>query len=316
MRLTYNDALEAAVASAMREDDSVFIMSTAVPPALASEFGETRARSTPISEPAMTGLAIGAAAAGKRPVVYWRNITFAFNSFDQIVNQAAKIRYMFGGQRAFPIVFRAVCGGGQRMAAQHSQSPYSIYSHIAGLKVIVPSGPADALGLMRAAIRDDNVVLCFEPARLGGVEAEVPPDHIVPLGTAEIKRSGSDVTVVAIGYMVQLALEAAEMLAMEGVSVEVLDPRTVAPLDTAAIRESVRRTGRLVIADEAPPTCSLAAEVIAVVAEDRDTFAQLKSPPVRVCGLPVPVPFSPPLEDHVLPDAARVAQGVRTALDG
>lgn len=309
--LTYNDALDEAIAAAMREDESVFMLSTSIAKALTDEFGTTRARATPISEPAMTGLAVGAAAAGKRPIVHWRNITFAFNSFDQIANQAAKIRYMFGGQRAFPIVFRATCGGGLRLAAQHSQSPYSIYAHIAGLKVVVPSDAADAMGLMTAAIRDDNPVLLLEPARLAEMEGEVPPGHVVELGTADVKRSGSDVTLVAIGYMVPLALRAAETLEADGISVEVLDPRTVSPLDTAAILASVRRTGRLVVADEAPAMCSMSSEIAASVTEDPETFARLSGPPVRVCALHVPVPFSAPLEDHVLPDEDDVVAGIR-----
>jgi pyruvate dehydrogenase E1 component beta subunit len=218
---------------------------------------------------------------------------------------------MFGGQRAFPLVFRAPCGGGERMAAQHSQSPYSIYAHVPGLKVIVPSNPADAMGLMTAAIVDDNPVICLEPARLTMVEGEVDPDLTVPLGQADIKRTGTDVTVVAVGYMVTLALEAADILRDEGISVEVVDPRTVSPLDADALRESVRRTTRLVVADEAPPMCSMAAEVAASVTEDPETFASLAAPPVRVCGLPVPIPYSAPLEDHVLPDAQAIVEAVR-----
>lgn len=312
--LTYNDALDQAIAAAMREDESVFIMATSLPGALIEEFGPARARETPISEPAMTGLSIGAAAAGKRPIVHWRNITFAFNSFDQVANQAAKIRYMFGGQRAFPIVFRATCGGGMRLAAQHSQSPYSVYAHIAGLKVVVPSDAGDAMGLMTAAIRDDNPVLVLEPARLAGMEGEVQPGRATELGTAAIKRNGSDVTVVAIGYMVPLVLGAARALENEGISVEVIDPRTLSPLDRETIYASVRRTGRLVVADEAPAMCSLASEIAASVTEDAETFARLQAPPVRVCGLHVPIPFSGRLEDHVLPDEQDVIAGIRRAL--
>jgi pyruvate/2-oxoglutarate/acetoin dehydrogenase E1 component len=312
--LTYAEALDAALAAEMRADDSVFTMSTAVPPALVAEFGEERVRTTPISEPAMTGLAVGAAAAGKRPVANWRNITFAMNSFDQVINQAAKIRYMFGGQRAFPIVFRAVCGGGQRLAAQHSQSPYSMFAHVPGLKVIVPSSPATAYGLMRGAIRDDNPVVCFEPGRLLATSGEVDRETVMALGEASVERRGDDVTLVAIGYMVPLALAVADSLAAEGIGVEVIDLRSVAPLDIATVRKSVLHSGRLVVADEAPPACSVASEVAAAIAGDRDCFAALQAPPERVCALPAPVPFSAPLEDRVLPDAGDVERGIRRVL--
>jgi acetoin:2,6-dichlorophenolindophenol oxidoreductase subunit beta len=312
--LTYAAALDEAVAAEMRDDRDIFMMCTSVPAPMVAEFGPERVRATPISEPGMTGLAIGAAAAGKRPVVNWRNITFAMNSFDQVVNQAAKIRYMFGGQRAFPIVFRAVCGGGQRLAAQHSQSPYSIFAHVPGLKVIVPSSPADAYGLMRAAIRDDNPVICFEPGRLAGLEGEVDTELKLELGAAAIKRPGTDVTLVAIGYMVVIAEQVADALAEEGISVEIIDPRSVSPLDMDTIKASVLRTGRLVVADEAPAMCSMASEIAAAAAEDAQTFAALRTPPVRVSARATPVPFGGPMEDFVLPGDDDVTAGIRKAL--
>lgn len=312
--LTYAAAIDAAVAAEMRADDSVFTMGTSMPAAAVEEFGAARVRVTPISEPAMTGIAVGAAGAGKRPVVNWRNITFAMNSFDQLINQAAKIRYMFGGQRAFPIVFRAVCGGGLRLAAQHSQSPYSLLAHIPGLKVVVPSCASDAYGLMRAAIRDDNPVVFFEPGRLLATEEEVDPDLALELGEAVVRQEGTDVTLAAIGYMVGPARAAAEEAAADGASVELIDMRSVSPLDLETVRASVRRTGRLVVADEAPATCSVASELAASVAVDPECFAALKVPPVRVCARPAPIPFSAPLEDHVLPDATDVLAGLRQAL--
>ena len=186
--MTYDAALEAVVADEMARDDSVCMFSTLVPPGLA-QFGP-RARTTPISEAGITGIAVGLAATGKRPVVYWRNVTFSFNALDQVINQAAKLQYMLGGQFSLPIVFRAPCGGGEGMAAQHSQSPYSIFAQIAGLKVVVPSSPADAAGLLRAAIRDNNPVVCCEPARLASVAGEVPAGHVIPIGEAEVKRPG------------------------------------------------------------------------------------------------------------------------------
>jgi pyruvate/2-oxoglutarate/acetoin dehydrogenase E1 component len=312
--LAYAAAVDAALAAEMRVDPSVFTMGTALSGSLLEEFGAERVRLTPISEPAMTGMAVGAAGAGRRPVVNWRNITFAMNSLDQVVNQAAKIHYMFGGQRAFPIVFRAVCGGGQRLAAQHSQSPYSWFAHVPGLKVIVPSSAADAYGLMRAAIRDDNPVICMEPGRLLATEGEVDPALVLELGEAAVRRAGTDVTLVAIGFMVGQAEVAATELEGEGISTELIDVRSVAPLDLETIKASVLRTGRLVVADEAPMTCSVASEIAAAVAADPECFAALQAPPVRVCGLAAPVPFSAPLEDYVLPASGDVASGLRRAL--
>jgi len=312
--MTYAAALDAAIAAEMRADDSIFLMGTALPAAAIEEFGPARVRVTPISEPGMTGIAVGAASAGKRPVVNWRNITFAMNSFDQVVNQAAKIRYMLNGQTTVPVVFRAVSGGGQRLAAQHSQSPYSMLAHIPGLKVIVPSCAADAYGLMRAAIRDDNPVICFEPGRLMATEEPVDQELVLPLGQAAVRRPGTDVTLVAIGFMVGLAEAAAAELEGDGVSTELIDVRSVAPLDLDSIKASVLRTGRLVVADEAPEICSVASEICAAVASDPECFAALQAPPVRVCGLAAPVPFSASLEDYVLPDRGDVVSGLRRAL--
>ena len=265
----------------------------------------------------MTGIAVGSAGCGFRPIVHWRSVTFAFMAFDQVVNQACKIRYMFGGQRDFPIVFRASYGNGTRSAAQHSQTGYALYAHLAGLKVILPSGAQDGRGLLKSAIRDNNPVVCFEPARIDPLEEEVSnteADGLIPLGVASIKRAGTDVTIVAMGYMLYPALAAAEELAAEGASVEVIDPRTLVPLDVDLIRQSVRKTGRLIVVDESAPTCSMAAEICATIAEDWETCRSLRGPVRRVCMPAVPVPFSPPLEDFVLPDRARIASTVREVL--
>ncbi len=313
---TYAQALNDAMAEEFERDERVFCMATTPPADLVKRFGPARARRTSISEAGFTGIAIGAAGCGYRPVALWRSVTFAFVAMDQVVNQASKIRYMFGGQAKFPIVFRAYFGGGFRLAAQHSQSPYSMYMHLAGLKIILPSTPYDAKGLLKSAIRDDNPVVSFESSRLDATQGEVPDgDYTVPIGVAEVKRSGTDVTIVALAYMVQLALAAAEELAKEGISVEVVDPRTLVPLDLETIRASVRKTGRLVVVDEAPPTCSAAAEIAAVVVEDASTFHALKAPIRRVCAASVPVPYSPPMEDFVLPSQARIVVAVRAALD-
>lgn len=311
-RLSYGAALESALAEEMRRDDRVYTMATSPSPALLAEYGARRVRRMPISEATMTGIAVGSAGCGYRPVVHWGSVTFAFMAFDQVVNQACKIRYMFGGQRDFPIVFRARYGNGTRSAAQHSQTGYALYAHLAGLKVVLPSGAADAYGLLKSAIRDNNPVVVFEAGRSDPLEEDVEAgDSLVPIGAASVKRPGTDVTVVALGYMVVVALAAAEELARDGVSVEVIDPRTLVPLDVETIRQSIRKTGRVVVVDESAPVCSMASEIAAVVAEDWETCRALRAPVRRLCMPPVPVPFSPPLEDFVLPDQSRIASTVR-----
>jgi len=314
--LTYNEAALEAIAEEMRRDPKIFYMSTDAIGPLLKEFGPERIRATPIAEAAFTGMGIGAAGCGFRPIVDWRQVTFCFVAMDQIVNQAAKIHYMFGGQVPFPLLFRAGVGGGGRIAAQHSQSPYSMFMNVAGLKMFLPSTPYDMKGLLKTAIRDNNPVISFESNRLLGVKGAVPEgEYTIPLGQADVKREGSDVTVVAVAWQVHEALAAAEELDKEGVSVEVVDPRSLVPLDTETIRGSVRKTGRLVIADEAGPTCGFSAEVATVVTEDAATFARLKAPVKRVCALPVPIPYSPVLEDHVFPNRSRIAAGIREVLE-
>ena len=315
--LTYNEAALEAIAEEMRRDPKIFYMSTDAIPPLLKEFGDQRIRSTPITEAALTGMAIGAAGSGFRPIVDWRQVTFCFVAMDQIVNQAAKIHYMFGGQVTFPILYRAGVGGGTQIAAQHSQSPHSMFMNVAGLKMFLPSTPYDIKGLLKTAIRDNNPVISFESNRLMGRKGPVPEgDYTIPFGVADVKRAGDDVTVVALAWLVHEALAAAEELAKEGISVEVVDPRTLVPLDTETIRNSVRKTGRLVVADEAGPTCGFSAEVAAVVTEDAATFAALKAPVKRVCALQVPIPYSPILENHVFPDRKRIIAGIREVLQG
>jgi len=315
--LTYNEAALKAIAEEMRRDPTVFYMSTDALPPLLNEFGPQRVRATPITEAAFTGMAIGAAGSGFRPIADWRQVTFCFVAMDQIVNQAAKIHYMFGGQVNFPILFRAGVGGGGRIAAQHSQSPYSMFMNVAGLKMFVPSTPYDMKGLLKTAIRDNNPVISFESNRLLATKGPVPEeDYTIPLGKADVKREGSDVTVVALAWLVHEALAAADELAKEGISVEIVDPRSLVPLDTATIRNSVQKTGRLVIADEAGPTAGFSAEVAAVVTEDAATFTRLKAPVKRVCALQVPIPYSPVLENHVFPDRNRIIAGIREVLQG
>ena len=315
--LTYNEAALEAVAEEMRRDPKIFYMSTDALPPLLNEFGPQRIRTTPITEAAFTGIGIGAAGCGFRPIVDWRQVTFCFVAMDQIVNQAAKIHYMFGGQVSFPILYRAAVGGGGLVAAQHSQSPYSMFMNVAGLKMFLPSTPYDIKGLLKTAIRDNNPVISFESSRLMGRKGPVPEgDYTIPFGKADIKREGSEVTVVALAWLVHEALAAAEELATEGISVEVVDPRSLVPLDAETIRNSVQKTGRLVIADEAGPTAGFSAEVAAVATEDAATFARLKAPVKRVCALQVPIPYSPVLENHVFPDRNRIIAGVREAVQG
>lgn len=315
--ISYAAAITEALIEEMRADPKTFHLSTDAPPALLREFGPARVRATPIAESALTGMAIGAAGSGYRPIVDWRLVTFCFVAMDQIVNQAAKIHYMFGGQAKFPIVFRTTVGGGTRRAAQHSQSPYSMFMNLAGLKLVLPSTPYDMKGLLKSAIRDDNPVIVFEAGRLSSLEGEVPDtEYTIPFGVADIKREGSDVTVVALAWLVHEALAAAQMLAGEGISVEVIDPRSLAPLDSDTIRNSVRKTGRLVIADEAGPTAGASAEIAALVCEDAQTFRGMKAALERVCALPVPVPYAPELEDHVFPDRERIAAAVRRVMAG
>ena len=315
--ISFTRALDEAVAEEMRRDERVITLGTDFTGDPVKEFGPARVRFTPISESVLTGMGLGVAACGFRPIVNWRMVTFSFVAMDQIVNQASKVRYMFGGQADFPVTYRCSTGGGMGLAAQHSQSPYSMWMHLAGLKIILPATPADAKGLLKSAIRDNNPVVSFECSRLNAVAGPVPDgDHLVPLGVAEVKRKGTDVTLVALAYYVQEALAVAEELAAgQGISVEVIDPRTLVPLDVETIRASVRKTGCLVIVDEAPPTCSAASEIAALVVEEPATFRALKSAVQRVCAAPVPVPYSPTLEKAALPDRARITAAIRRVLD-
>src|SRR6202023_753210 len=273
--LTYNEAALEAVAEEMRRDPKIFYMSTDALPPLLKEFGPTRVRATPITEAALTGMGIGAAGSGFRPIVDWRQVTFAFVAMDQIVNQASKIHYMFGGQRTFPILYRAAVGGGTRLAAQHCQCPYSMFMNLAGLEMFLPSAPYDLKGLHNSALRDDNPVISFESNRLMARKGPVPEEeYTIPIGKADVKRAGSDVTGGALAWLVHEALADAEEVAKEGIPGEVVDPRTLVPLDAETIRASVQKTGRLVIADEAGPTAGFSAGVAAGLTEDPAPFSR------------------------------------------
>ncbi len=317
--ITYGEAMLEAFREEMARDETVFHLCGALGPlaTLIPDFGEERVRVCPISEDAYVGASIGAAGSGFRPVVSPGMMTFAFNAMDQIVNQMAKIYYMFGGQAPFPIVFRASTGGGRSAAAQHSQSPHPMFMNLAGIKLVMPSTPYDAKGLMKSAIRDNNPVVFFEDQILAAASDKSPvpeEEYTVPIGVADVKRQGSDVTVIAISKMVHRALAAAEEAQAEGISVEVIDPRTLVPLDKDLLRASVRKTGRVVVVDEACITCSAAAEVAAVLTEDAETFRALTAPPKRVCAPDVPIPYSPVMEQFCIPDKDRVMAGIREVL--
>jgi acetoin:2,6-dichlorophenolindophenol oxidoreductase subunit beta len=313
--ISYNQAANEALREEFLRDDRLVHLSTDAPIELQKEFGTSRVRATPISESAFVGAAIGLAGSGYRPVVNIRMATFMFVAMDQFINQAAKITYMFGGQARFPIVYRVMIGAGVSMAAQHSINPYSIFMNIPGIKLILPATPYDMKGLLKAAIRDDNPVLSFEHRSLFPVKGVVPDgDYIVPFGKAEVRRQGTDVTVVALANMLHVALDVAGEVEKTGVSIEVLDLRTLVPMDKVAIRASVAKTGRLVVVDEACETASAAAEIISVAVEDTATFKRLKSQPVRVCAPDVPIPYSPPMERFVIPDKEKVIAAVRRVL--
>ncbi len=315
--MSYRDAIRQAMLEEMRRDPAVVVFCedarfwTMPTHGFVDEFGPERVPIMPISEEGFTGAAIGAAMTGLRPIVDYTIANLMYVAWDQIVNHAAKNRYLFGGQASVPIVFRAAMKYANATAAQHSDRPYPQLMNVPGLKIVVPSNPADALGLLKSAIRDDDPVVYFEPLRLWGTKGEVPEgEHLVPLGKAAICREGTDVTVVAIGDAVPAALKAAEVLSGEGVDLEVVDPRTLVPLDKATILDSVAKTGRLVIADPAHKTCGAAAEVAAIVAEEG--FASLRAPIVRVVAPDVHPPFSPALEALMYPSPARVIAAVQS----
>lgn len=280
---------------------------------LYGKYGD-RIMDTPISESAFVGAAIGAATCGMRPVCELMFIDFLGVCFDQIYNQAAKFRYMFGGKARTPVVIRTMIGAGFRAAAQHSQCLYPVFTHIPGLKVVIPSSPYDAKGLLIQAIRDDDPVVFCEHKALYSMEGEVPEEsYTVPFGEANIVREGKDVTIVAIARMVSMARKAAEALAKEGISCEIIDPRTTSPFDEDTILESVENTGRLVIVDEATPRCGMAADISAMVAQKG--FDLLEAPIQMVTAPHTPVPFSGVLEDLYIPSPAKIEAAVRKCVE-
>jgi acetoin:2,6-dichlorophenolindophenol oxidoreductase subunit beta len=327
-RISYMQAINEALAQEMERDETVVVFGEdnvggtgspgemdawggvmGVTKGLYGKFPD-RILDTPISESAFVGAAAGAAASGLRPVAELMFVDFMGVCFDPIYNQAAKFRYMFGGKAVTPMVIRTMYGAGIRAAAQHSQSLYPIFTHVPGLKVVVPSNPYDAKGLMIGAIRDDDPVIFFENKVLYSVEGEVPEEpYEIPLGEAEYVREGEDVTIVAIGRMVGMAEQAAEALADEGIECEIVDVRTTSPLDEETIYESVENTGRLVVVDESNPRCNMATDIVSLVSQNR--FDSLKAAPKMVTAPHTPPPFSPSLEDLYVPDPEQVAAAVR-----
>jgi pyruvate/2-oxoglutarate/acetoin dehydrogenase E1 component len=281
---------------------------------LIQEFGVARVIETPISESAIIGMCVGAACTGLRPVADLMFVDFLGVCFDQIFNQAAKLRYMFGGKAKVPVVIRAMVGAGLNAGAQHSQMLHSIFTHIPGLKVVLPSSPYDAKGLLITAIRDDDPVIFLEHTGLYEVTEEVPDEpYVIPFGEANVVTEGDEVTVIAFSKMVHVANAAAQVMAQEDIGVEVLDPRTTSPLDEESILESVEKTGRVVIVDEGHPRCGIAVDVAALIASK--AFRALKAPIELITAPHAPVPFSPSLEKAYLPDEAKVVAAVRRAMN-
>jgi len=329
--LTYAEAVNEALRIAMRQDANVILLgediaggadvdhlmddeawggALGVTKGIVQEFGRQRVLDTPITEAAFIGAAVGAAATGLRPVAELMFVDFFGVCMDQIFDQGAKLRYMFGGKASCPLVIRTTIGAGLNAAGHHSGCHYSVFTHMPGIKCVAPSTPADVKGLLLASIRDDDLVMFFEHKVLYGMKGEVPEgDEAIPLGQADIKRSGGDVTIVAMARMVHQALEAAETLAAEGIEAEVVDPRTLSPLDTDTILESVAKTHRLVVVDEDTPTCSVARDIAARVADAG--FDWLDAPIKTVTAAECPVPFAAVLENLYAPSAERVVAAVR-----
>jgi pyruvate dehydrogenase E1 component beta subunit len=320
--LTYRDALNQALREEMARDRNVFLMGEEVgvyqgaykvSRGLLEEFGPMRVVDTPITELGFAGVGVGAAMVGLRPVIEFMTWNFALLAIDQLVNSAAKMLYMSGGQVPIPIVFRGPGGAALMLAAQHSQSFEAWYAHVPGLKVVTPATPADAKGLLKSAIRDDNPVVFIEGEMMYNQKGEVPDgEHLVPLGVADVKREGSDVTLVAHAKMVAVALRAAEELAGEGISAEVVDPRTLRPLDVATITGSVRKTNRCVVVEEGWPFAGIGAQIVDEI--QRTVFDDLDAPVLRVTGADVPMPYNRQLEKLAKPDAARVVRAAKQVL--
>jgi pyruvate dehydrogenase E1 component beta subunit len=320
--ITFREALRAALDEEMARDDAVILMGEEVgqyngaykiSQGLLEKYGPERVIDTPISEEGFTGIGIGAAMAGLRPIVEWMTLNFSLQAVDQIISNAAKMRYMSGGQFTVPVVFRGPNGPAEYLGAQHSQALQSIYAHFPGLKVVAPSTPADGKGLLKSSIRDDNPVLFLESEMMYGVKGEVPDgEHLVPLGVAEVKRPGRDVTVVSFSKPVRMVLEAAETLAAQGIEVEVVDLRTIRPLDEKTIYDSVVKTNRCVVVDEAWPFASVGSHVAWLVS--RTCFDDLDAAVELVSSEDVPMPYNHSLELAAQPSVAKIIEAVHRVL--
>ena len=320
--ITYRDALNQALREELRRDPNVFLMGEEVgvyqgaykvSKGLLQEFGERRIIDTPITEEGFTGVGIGAAMVGLRPVIEMMTWNFSLLAMDQIINGAAKLLYMSGGQFRIPIVVRGPGGAAHQLAAQHSQSIESWYAHVPGLKVVAPSTPYDAKGLLKSAIRDDDPVIFFEGETLYGSKGEVPAeDYTIPIGVADIKRAGTDVTLVAWSKMVNVAMKAADQLAAEGISCEIVDPRSLRPFDDVPILASIAKTNRCVIVEEGWPSAGFGAQIAYQI--QQSAFGDLDAPVTRVTGADVPMPYAKNLEQLAMPSPARVVAAVREVL--
>jgi len=320
--ITYRDALNQALREELRRDPTVFLMGEEVgvyqgaykvSKGLLQEFGPQRIIDTPITEEGFAGVGVGAAMAGLRPIIEMMTWNFSLVAIDQIVNGAAKLLYMSGGQFKIPMVFRGPGGAAHQLAAQHSQSLEAWYASVPGLKVVAPSTPYDAKGLLKSAIRDDDPVIFMEGETLYGAKGEVPDEeYVIPIGVADIKREGTDVTIIAWSKMVTVALKAAEQLAAEGISCEIVDPRTLRPLDDGPMLASVRKTNRCVILEEGWPVAGLGAQLAFQI--QRDAFGDLDAPITRVTGADVPMPYAKNLEHLAMPSPGRVVAAVREVL--
>jgi pyruvate dehydrogenase E1 component beta subunit len=314
------EALNQALREEMLRDENVFLMGEEVAAyegaykvtkGLLAELGDKRVIDTPITELGFAGLGVGAAMAGLRPIVEFMTFNFSILATDQIINSAAKMLYMSGGQFKVPIVFRGPGGSAFQVSSQHSQAIESWFAYFPGLKVVMPSTPADAKGLLKSAIRDDDPVIFIEQERMYGNKGEVPDDvdFLVPLGVADVKREGKDATIVARSLMVPVALKAAEVLEKQGVSCEVIDPRTIRPLDIGTIIESVKKTNRVVVAEESHPFCGVGAEIASEITER--AFDYLDAPVKRVSGADVPMPYAKNLEERAIPGVEQIVAAVR-----
>lgn len=318
--IQFREALREAMNEEMRKDESIFLMGEEVAEyngaykvsqGMLDEFGAKRVIDTPIAELGFAGIAIGASMNGLRPIVEFMTFNFSLVAIDQIINGAAKMMSMSGGQYSCPIVFRGPTGNAGQLSSQHSQNFENWYANCPGLKVVIPSNPADAKGLLKAAIRDNDPVIFMESENMYGDKGQVPDgEYIIPLGVADIKRAGTDVTIVSFGKIIKLAYEAADLLAKEGINVEIIDLRTVRPIDYACIIESVKKTNRLVIVEEAWPLASISSEIAYHV--QRYAFDHLDAPVLRITNRDLPLPYAPTLIEEILPNVKRIYDAVKS----